>query len=93
MIRKFFVVGKQLYLQSKNLEAYQDLGRVIELELPIESFWEMDKLIKKANYLKASGESTPEILDFYKKIFKLSSKFALYEKERHWLSERSKDSG
>ena len=91
MIKKLFVVGKQLYLQGKNLESYAELGKVIELEMPIESFWKMEKLINEANYLMSSGESTPEILDFYKKIFKFGSKYAIFEKERSWLNERSKD--
>lgn len=93
MIKKYFVIGKQLYLQGKNLESYAELGKVVELEMPIEAYWEMDKFVAQANYLKASGESTPELLDFYKKIFKFSSNYAIYERDRSWLNERSKDSG
>ena len=93
MIKKFFIVGKQLYLQGKNLESYEELGRVIELEMPIEAYWKMKDLVDEANYLKTSGEPAPEVLEYYKKIFKFSSRYAIFEKERSWLYDKAKDGG
>ena len=84
-------MGKQLYLQSKNIEAYQELGKVIELSLPIQDFWKVETLIKEANFLKASGEPTPEVMDFYRKIFEFCTRFAVYEAERLWLYEQAKE--
>ncbi len=92
MIRKFFIVGKQLYLQSKNMENYEELGHVIELSMPIEVFWEMERLLKDANYIRSSGGSQAEVFENYKQIFGCCAPYAILEKERKWLYERSRES-
>lgn len=89
MIRKFFIIGKQLYLQSKSVESYNDLGTVIELYLPIEDFWKIEDMLKEANYLLANNISPGELLNFYKKVFLRASKFAVREKERNWLYDKA----
>lgn len=90
MIRKFFICGKQLYLQSKNLESYNDLGTVIELLLPIDEYWELEKEVKEVNYLVAAGENTAEVTSAYREALQRAARHAVKEKERVWLYEKSK---
>ena len=91
MIRKYLVCGKkQIYLQSKNTDAYADIGKVIELLLPINDFWALEKEIDQINYLTASDAPTVDIGGQYKRILKLSASFAVIEAERTWLYEHKK---
>lgn len=91
MIRKFLVCGKkQIYLQSKNTDAYADIGKVIELLIPINDFWVLEKEIGKINYLTASDAPSVDVGGQYKKILKLSAGFAVVEAERLWLYEHKK---
>lgn len=79
-----------MYLQSVNMEAYGDIGSVHELLMPVTIFWEIEKVLKDASYMIASGEPQAEVITSYKKIFKLSAPYAVHEKSRTWLHERSK---
>lgn len=86
MIRKYLICGKkQLYLQSKNIEAYQEVGRVVELLMPIKDFWQLQDMIKDVNYLIASGEPQTEVVASYKKVLQGSARFAVKEMDRLWL--------
>ena len=89
MIRKFFIVGKKLYLQGKNLDGYQDLGHVIELIIPIQVYWDMRDGLREIDAMRASGCSQSEIYEKYKEVFKICAPFAIFEKERKWLYDRS----
>ena len=91
MIRKYLVCGKQLYIQSKKFDALQEIGQIVELFMPIEKYWEAEDLMKNANYLLASGEPNSDIVAAYKKVFALCAPFAVTEKERIWLYDKSKD--
>lgn len=59
--------------------------------MPLQDFWRVEKLVKEANFLLASAESAPELLRYYRKVFAFTSKFAVREKERQWLSDKSKE--
>ncbi|MBC7659604.1 MAG: hypothetical protein H7249_07835 [Chitinophagaceae bacterium] len=86
MIRKFMICGKkQIYIQSKNSDGYTDIGKVIELLLPINDFWELEKEVKKINYLTASDAPSVDVGGQYKKILGISSGFAVVEADRLWL--------
>lgn len=86
MIRKYLICGKkQLYLQSKNIEVYQEVGRVVELLMPIKDFWQLEGLIKDVNYLIAAGEPQAEVVASYRKVLKGSARFAVKEMDRLWL--------
>lgn len=86
MIRKYLICGKkQVYLQSKNIDAYDNIGRVIELIMPIRDFWDLEKLIRDVNYLMAAGEAPAEITNSYRKVLRRSAFFAVKEMDRTWL--------
>lgn len=92
MIRKYLVCGKKnLYLQSKVSESYGEIGRVIELLLPVHDFWALEDGIREVNYLLASSEAPVEVARNYKKILAISSKFAVKEQDRLWLYAAKKD--
>ncbi len=91
MIRKYLVCGKrQVFLQSKNSDAYADIGKVIELLMPVTEFWELEKEIGKINYLTASDAPSVDVGGQYKRILGLGAKFAVMEADRVWLYEHKK---
>ena len=72
MIRKFLICGKQqMYMQSKNLDSYREIGKVIELLMPVKSYWVITEELKLANYQMSAGESPAEVMVTYRKIFGL----------------------
>lgn len=86
MIRKYLICGKkQIYLQSKNVESYTDIGRVVELLMPVRDFWSLENLVKNVNYLMAAGEPANEIVTSYRKVLRHSARFAVRELDRSWL--------
>lgn len=92
MIRKFLVCGKQqLYLQQQVIEGFSEIGRVVELLLPIRDFWAVEEDIKEVNYLVSAGESNTEIVSAYKKALRSCAQFATREEDRVWLYANSKE--
>jgi hypothetical protein len=93
MIRKYLICGKRnLFLQSKISEKHGEIGRVIELLLPVHDYWALEDGIKDVNYLIASSEAPVEIARTYKKVLSISSRFAVKEQDRLWLYATKKDS-
>ena len=92
MIRKYLICGtpNQVFLQSKNTDAYFEVGRVVEIILPIRDFWSLSSQIKNIHYMVASNESKTEVASAYKKLMKTSAPFAVKEEDRLWLYERGK---
>jgi hypothetical protein len=91
MIRKYLICGKrQVFLQSKNSESHAEVGKVIELLLPIDNFWALEDEVKKINYLTASDAPSVDVNGQLKRIFKASYSFAVLEADRQWIHERKK---
>lgn len=67
------------------------MGTVIELYMPLVKYWQIEKWIKKANYIASTGESSAEVLEVYKKVFRLCAEYAVREQERKWLYDKAKD--
>lgn len=87
MIRKFLVCGKrQIYLQSKNLDSYIEIGRVVELLMPVRDFWDLEKLVKDVNYFLSVGEAPAEVATSYKRVMRRSALYAVLETDRGWLN-------
>ena len=59
--------------------------RAIELNLPIESYWHLNKMIKEADYTMANEQSVADVKALYTKIFQFSASFAIKEADRDWL--------
>ena len=91
LIGKFLVVGKQLfYTTSKTAYDHDDSVRVVELSLPIETYWESCDILKELEYMIVSSEETIDIKEKYKKFFKRIAPYAIVEKDRIWLYEKTK---
>ncbi len=91
MIRKFLVCGKkQIFIQSKTTDAYAAIGKIVELLMPVNDFWEIEKQINKINYLNASDAPNVDVGGQYRKILSLSCHFAVLEADRRWLNEHKK---
>jgi hypothetical protein len=85
MIKKFLIVGKNLYLQTKQPKSYEELGTLVELKLPIEEYWSLRNEFEKLEYLEAAGEIRTEVSSQKRTVLKICSKWALSEKDRNWL--------
>jgi hypothetical protein len=85
MIKKFLIVGKNLYLQTKQPKSAEELGTLIELKLPIEEYWGLRNEFEKLEYLVAAGEIKTEIGSQKRNVLTICSKWALSEKDRNWL--------
>lgn len=92
MIRKFLVCGKQqLFLQNQLREGFGEIGRVIELIMPIREYWTLEGKVKEVNYLLSSGDSSPEVSSHYKSAVKFSISYALREEDRAWMINYAKE--
>ncbi len=92
MIRKYLIFGKQVFISSAKFEIQTDeaVPSPIELRLPIEIFWESEKLVKKAEFLQSMNEDANRIKDAYKELLVLVTPYAVLEKDRLWLLENAK---
>ena len=86
MIRKYLICGKQqLHLQQQKLDGLNEVGKVIELTLPIRLFWKLEDEIKEVNYLLSAGESNSEVSSSYRKALRSCAQYATREEDRLWL--------
>ncbi len=83
MIRKFLICGKQPLLLSRNAEAPS--VTVVELMMPIRTFWDVDDRIRKLEYLISSGEDPVLINEAQQKIYSMVARYAVAEKDRLML--------
>lgn len=91
MIRKYLICGKrQVFLQSKNSEVHAEIGKVIELLLPIQDFWKLENEVEKINYLTASDAPNVDVGGQFKRIMAASHSFAVLEADRSWINVRKK---
>ncbi len=90
MIRKYLVVGRHVYISSKKKESKDETVRELEVFLPIEVFWKVEKILKDADYLIASGDENVSVQETYKLVLKKVSSFAVSEKDRAWLHDKVK---
>ena len=61
--------------------------RVCELLLPVEVLWNVEPLLKEADYLVASGAEAVEVQGIYQQALRRLTPFAVSEKDRTWLRE------
>jgi hypothetical protein len=85
MIRKFIIVGRQLYLQNEHPEALDDNNKPVELLLPVDELWKLNKMLKETDYLLASNEPRGDIKIARNKILDFVQPYAVAEKDRMWL--------
>ena len=70
-------------------EGTGETSQVIEILMPIEVYWKTRDVLKDADYNSASGEDFNSINELHRKVFAELKKYAVHEKDRIWLHERS----
>ncbi len=59
----------------------------IELKMPIDVFWDAEKIVKKMEYQHSAGEDVRTIKDTNNELFMLLLPYVLHEKDRAVLQE------
>lgn len=90
MIKKYLVVGRQIFISSKKQEGKDEKIRELEILMPIETFWKIEKMLKEADYLIATGNEKVSVQETYKKIITAVAPYAVSEKDRVWLYDKAK---
>ncbi len=85
MINKVLIIGSRLVLASVRPEEERIFRRAIDLSMPIEAYWELQKLMDEADYLVANEDSQADLKAIYSKIYILCASHALKEADRDWL--------
>lgn len=82
-------MGRQIYYTATKPSSDLDESvRVIDLQIPLRTYWESERLLKQADYLIASAEENSEIREYYARLLRLVAPYAINEKDRTWLYER-----
>ncbi len=76
-------------MSSKKLEDTGSKGPTVELLLPIQIFWEVEGMMKQLDYLTSANEDPVLVAELYQKVLKKVARFAVAEKDRTLLQERS----
>ncbi len=56
--------------------------------MPIKLFWDIEQLLKRIDYLVASGEDPVLINEIYRKVYVKVAKYAVHEKDRIFLYDK-----
>ncbi len=89
LIQKLLLVGQRIALTSSRMEEERIFQRAVPLLLPIEKFWDLDKMVQEADYLLANENSPADLKTLYKKIYQLAAPYAAKENDRRWLYKKS----
>lgn len=81
---------KELYLQTKLGDRASDIGKVVELLLPIRKYWELKEKIQQSLYHLDNDEDESEFIKIKKSVLKACTPYAKSEDDRKWLYEISK---
>jgi hypothetical protein len=75
-----------VYLTSKKLEDCP--FPIVELQMPINSYWDIEKHLKKIDFMLATGDSKVEVFDSLMIFFRKVEPFAVTERDRVYLRGR-----
>lgn len=81
------VCGKpeRLSLQSRTSEVLYEQGRVIELLMPVRSYWELKEMVDHVAFLLSAQEPLSEVARQYRSVVQFSSAYAVREEDRLWM--------
>lgn len=86
MIKKYLICSKQLYLANKKPGEFEgEAPPIIEISMPVESYWEVRDLLEQADYLISSNADPITVQEVYKKIYKRVAPWAITEQDRQSL--------
>ncbi len=89
MIKKVLVFGKQVYMVSQKPDASAEQGAMVDLLMPVETYWKAEELLNQMNYLQASGETQSEIFAVIRKLIQLCLPYVQTEKSRKVLTDKA----
>ena len=89
MIRKFLVVSNRVSFAATKYDEEQANTVLVDLIMPLDAYWEINRLLHKADYLMASQEQTTDIQEIYRQVFKEAAPYAVSENDRNWLFKRA----
>ena len=78
-----------MYLSTSKIDDEQGTIYNIDIMMPLQEYWKLLDLIKKADFLLASKEQMADIQAIYRRIFKLVAPYSVFETDRLWLVKRS----
>lgn len=90
MIRKFAMCSRQnvFFAPQKRDVPGRDYYPV-EVELPVDKYWEIEELLKDNQYLQSNTDETVRSQELVKSVFKLLAPYAVMEKDRVYLYEQA----
>jgi len=91
LIKKLLISGQQVYFASQRPDPHTETGAVMELEMPIEVYWQAVDILKEVTYLLASGEPVSEVSGQIRRVYKVCAPHALSEKDRTWLLDKANE--
>lgn len=53
--------------------------------MPLKTYWQLNDLLRQADYLLAEKEQQADVQGLYKDVFKIACSHAIYESDRTWL--------
>ena len=88
MIRKYLVISDRISLASSRRDSLKTNAPLFELSIPVEVFWQVEKLMKEYDIMFASGEEDMVLETMNQKILKSLAPYVVDEKERALLLAR-----
>ena len=53
--------------------------------MPLQTYWKINDLLKKADLLSSEKEPQADIQEVYKAVYKTAIPYTIYESDRMWL--------
>lgn len=88
MIRKYLVISDRISLASSRRDSVKATAPLLELSIPIEAFWQIEKLMKEYDIMFSAGEEDMVLETMNQKILKNLVPYVVDEKERTYLMTR-----
>lgn len=85
MIHKYLVIHKRIFLSSTKLEDTLPRVEYVELFLPVQIYWDINKMLKEVDYLLAGEEPQVDVQSIYKKVYRMAAPYAKGDVDRNWL--------
>ncbi|MBX9703577.1 MAG: hypothetical protein K2X39_05435 [Silvanigrellaceae bacterium] len=83
MMQRFLIISSIPEIRADPIEVNGGLGIEIEVVISVDTFWELQELIKDIRYARATGKSTAKM---WKKFVKKVAPSIITEKDRSWFS-------
>jgi len=78
-----------MYISATKVD--EDQGSILNVDLfmPLETYWDIQHQLKKADYIIASKGEHADVQAIYRTICRRAAPYAVFENDRNWLIKRS----